>query len=81
MGFDWCVSISLAYCIPIKLDEKVSLWYMLKRLAEYEPGYTKRAHEAILTPPPRRRQRNAASHKAASQPKHSHRFLRQLPCE
>ena len=41
MGFDWCVSISLAYCIPIKLDEKVSLWYMLKRLAEYEPGYAK----------------------------------------
>ena len=52
MGFDWCVSISLAYCIPIKLDEKVSLWYMLKRLAEYEPGYAKRAHEAMVTGDP-----------------------------
>ena len=52
MGFDWCVSISLAYCIPIKLDEKVSLWYMLKRLAEYEPGYAKRAHDAMVTGDP-----------------------------
>ena len=35
MGFDWGVTVSLEYGIPIKLDEKASLWYMLKRLAEY----------------------------------------------
>ena len=52
MGFDWHVSISLVYCIPIKLDENVSLWYVLKRLAEYEPGYAKRAHDAMVTGDP-----------------------------
>ena len=26
MGFDWGVSISLQYCVPIKLDDKVSFW-------------------------------------------------------
>ncbi|MEC7281438.1 MAG: hypothetical protein VXU50_05180 [Verrucomicrobiota bacterium] len=52
MGFDWNVNISLHYCVPIKLDDKVSIWYMLKRLAEYEPGYAKRAHQAMLTNDP-----------------------------
>uniref|UniRef100_A0A7S0IQ84 Uncharacterized protein n=1 Tax=Calcidiscus leptoporus TaxID=127549 RepID=A0A7S0IQ84_9EUKA len=52
MGFDWGVSVSLEYGIPIKLDEKASLWYMLKRLAEYEPGCAKRAHDAMVTGDP-----------------------------
>lgn len=52
MGFSWYVSISLQYCVPIKLDDKVSVWYMLKRLAEYEPGYAKRAHQAMTTNDP-----------------------------
>lgn len=52
MGFDWGVSISLQYCVPIKLDDKVSFWYMLKRLAEYEPGFAKRAHQAMLITDP-----------------------------
>ena len=52
MGFDWGVTVSLEYGIPIKLDEKASLWYMLKRLAEYEPGCAKRAHDAMVTGDP-----------------------------
>jgi hypothetical protein len=48
----WDVSVSLEFCIPIKLDEKASLWYMLKRLAEYEPGCAKRAHDAMVTGDP-----------------------------
>lgn len=52
MGFVWGVSVSLQYCIPIKLSDTVSFWYMLKRLAEYEPGFAKRAHQATLTKDP-----------------------------
>jgi len=48
----WNVSVSLEYGIPIKLDENASLWYMLKRLAEYEPGCAKRAHDAMVTADP-----------------------------
>ena len=51
MGFNWHVNVTLEYCIPIKLD-KVSLWYMLKRLAEYEAGYGKRAHDAMAVGDP-----------------------------
>merc|ERR1712046_218399 len=52
MGFDWSAKISLQYCVPVKLSDRVSLWYMLKRLAEYEPGLAKRAHDAMLTGDP-----------------------------
>ena len=52
MGFDWGVRISLQYCVPVKLSDDVSLWYMLKRLAEFEPGYAKRAHDAMSTGDP-----------------------------
>ena len=52
MGFDWDVSLKLKYCVPIKIAEGVSFWYMLKRLAEYEPGYAKRAHDATVTDEP-----------------------------
>merc|ERR1712216_932316 len=52
MGFDWGVSVALHYCVPIKLHEKACVWYMLKRLAEYEPGYAKRAHNATVTGDP-----------------------------
>ena len=52
MGFDWSVSLKLKYCVPIKIAEGVSFWYMLKRLAEYEPGYAKRAHDAMVTGDP-----------------------------
>ena len=52
MGFNWDLSIYLEYCIPIKLNEKASLWYMLKRLAEFEPGLAKRAHDAMRTGDP-----------------------------
>jgi len=51
MGFCWGVEILLEYCVPIKLHEKVSFWYMLKRLAKYEPGYAKRAHDATTDEP------------------------------
>ena len=49
---EWGISISLQYCVPIKLGDTVSFWYMLKRLAEYEPGFAKRAHQATLTTDP-----------------------------
>jgi len=52
MGYCWGVEVSLEYCVPIKLAEGVSFWYMLKRLAEYEPGYAKRAHDAAVTDEP-----------------------------
>ena len=52
MGFDWNVHISLQYCVPVKLSDHASLWYMLKRLAEFEPGYAKRAHDAMLNGDP-----------------------------
>ena len=40
------VNVSIEYCLPIELGE-ASLWYMLKRLAEYEPGHRKRSHDAM----------------------------------
>jgi len=52
MGINWDVQVSMEYCVPIKLDRGVSFWYMLKRLAEYEPGYAKRAHDATVTGEP-----------------------------
>ena len=51
MGINWDVQVSMEYCVPIKLDRGVSFWYMLKRLAEYEPGYAKRAHDATTDEP------------------------------
>jgi len=52
MGYCWGVEVELHYCVPIKLAEGVSFWYMVKRLAEYEPGYAKRAHDATVTGEP-----------------------------
>ena len=52
MGFTWIVNISLQFCAPIRLLENVSLWYLVKRLAEYETGFAKRAHQAMLMKDP-----------------------------
>jgi hypothetical protein len=52
MGFHWGAIVSLEYCVEIELKDKVSLWYMVKRLAEYEAGYAKRAKQAALTKEP-----------------------------
>ena len=52
MGFTWGVGVYVEYCIPLKLPTNVSYWYMLKRLAEFEPGYLKRAHSAMVTGDP-----------------------------
>eukprot|EP00966_Prymnesium_polylepis_P258736 5975981-Prymnesium_polylepis.1 len=42
------VGVYVEYCIP----QNVSRWYMLKRLAEFEPGYFKRAHSAMVAGDP-----------------------------
>ena len=36
MGFDWSVSVSVAFSQPIALPPNVSYWYLLKKLANYE---------------------------------------------
>ena len=36
MGFDWTVSVSVAFSQPIALPPNVSYWYLLKKLANYE---------------------------------------------
>ena len=42
MGFDWCVNVTVVFSQPIALPENVSYWYLLKNLANYEPGESAR---------------------------------------
>ena len=42
MGFDWCVNVTVCFSQPIALPENVSYWYLLKKLANYEPGESDR---------------------------------------
>ena len=59
MGFDWSVDVTLEYCVPIK-DQGISPWYLLKNLAEYEPGAARRAQVPGTGVPLRRALRSRA---------------------